>query len=90
MLKVGTQNQAKTLKVSAWPDGAKTLKVPGRSETVPRPYDNHFDRPYSKTLALRELAQKGSPELLPPDRAGEGHLLSEKGVTAILLGPQGT
>ena len=38
MLKVGTQNQAKTLKVSAWPDGAKTLKVPGRSETVPRPY----------------------------------------------------
>ena len=38
MLKVVTPNQAKTLKVSAWPDGAKTLKVPGRSETVPRPY----------------------------------------------------
>ena len=38
MLKVGTQNQAKTLKVNAWPDGAKTLKVPARSETVPRPY----------------------------------------------------
>ena len=38
MLKVGTQNQAKTLKVSTWPDGTKTLIVPGRSETVPRPY----------------------------------------------------
>jgi hypothetical protein len=44
MLKVGTQNQAKTLKVSAWPDGAKTLKVPGRSETVPRPYGYGTDK----------------------------------------------
>jgi hypothetical protein len=38
ILKVGSQNQAKMLKVSTWPDGTKTLKVPGRSETVPRPY----------------------------------------------------
>jgi hypothetical protein len=45
-LKVGSQNEAKTLKVSTWPDGAKTLKVPGRSETVPRDYDVSASRPW--------------------------------------------
>ena len=45
---------------------------------------------YSNDPALRELAESSDSHLLTPDRAGEGHLLSEKGVTAILLAPLGT
>ena len=45
---------------------------------------------YSNDPTLRELTESSDSHLLTPDRAGEGHLLSEKGVTAILLAPLGT